>query len=359
MKKTSVRALTGLLLLLTVSSVQAKGAKQKETESRRTIRDLAGRTVQLPERVQKVIALAGPSYEKVFLLGGKDKLVGAHFYMLDRPWVKETNPLIGTVPPLRSPAEPNVETLLALNPDCVFFWDYPEPLQNMTNAGIPVAVVQKASGNPRTAEEFIAYQKREIGVFASALGGTAPAKAEKWYAYLDEKTAFVKARTASIPEEQRKTAIYAYGEEGLGLFSEYSYVSYWLALAGGKNLADETRAEMDTVVNLEQIIKWNPEVIFMGRMDSPKAVLDNPAWAGIKAVTNKEVYLCPDGVMYWDYSSEGVLLLLFLAQKMYPQLFADLDMAQETQKYYQEFYGYNLSGENAVRLLNHQGPAGK
>jgi iron complex transport system substrate-binding protein len=358
-KTTGILVLTGVLFLLTVSTVQAGGGRQKQTGAQRIVTDLAGRQVPLAAAIQRVIAIAGPSYEKTFLLGGKDRLAGAHFYMVDRPWVKETNPLIGKVTPVRSPAEPNVETLLALNADCVFFWDYPEPLQNMTNAGIPVVVVQNASGNPRTVEEFIAYQKREVGVFASALGGDAPARAEKWYAYFDEKTAFVKARTASIPDGQRKTAIYAYGEEGLGLFSEYSYVSYWLALAGGKNLADETRAEMDTVVNLEQIIKWNPDVIFMGRMDGAGAVLDNPAWAGIRAVANKEVYLCPDGVMYWDYSSEGILLMLFLAQKMYPRLFPDLDMVQETQKYYKEFYGYDLSAENADRILNHQGPAGK
>jgi iron complex transport system substrate-binding protein len=278
---------------------------------------------------------------------------------VDRPWVRETNPASEKITLIRSPAEPNVEALLTLNPDCVFFWDYEAPLRSMTDAGIPVVVVQNSKGNPKTVEEFIAYQKKEIGVFAQSLGGAAPAKAADWNAYFDEKIVFVRGRTASIPPEKRKTVIYAYGEDGLGLFSEYSYVSYWVNMAGGINAADETRAEMDTVVTLEQIIRWNPDLIFMGRMESAAPILDNPAWAHIKAVADGEVHICPDGVMYWDYSSEGVLLMLFLAQKMYPDVFSDVNMVKETQDYYKRFYGYDLSAENAARILNHQGPVGK
>jgi iron complex transport system substrate-binding protein len=60
--------------------------------------------------------------------------------------------------------------------------------------------------------------------------------------------------------------------------------------------------------------------------------------------------------MYWDYSSEGVLLMQYLAQKLYGELFEDLDMVAETQAYYRQFYGYELSTENARNLLDHLPP---
>ncbi|MDR3314875.1 MAG: ABC transporter substrate-binding protein [Coriobacteriales bacterium] len=328
-----------------------------EVAATNTITDLADRSVTLESPITAGVALAGPSYEKIFMLGQADSLVGAHFYMLDRPWVLKTNPNAAKLTPIESPAEPNVEGLVELGADAVFFWDYEEPLASMEAAGLPVVVVQNSTGNPKTAQEFVAYQKREIQVFADALGGTAPARAQDWNAYFDEKVAYVTERVGTIPQSDRKTAIYIYGEEGLGVFSQYSYPSFWLELAGGRNIADESGAEMDTVVTMEQMIAWNPDFIFMGREDSTDLVTANPAWSQMTAVSNGAVYLCPDGVMYWDYSSEGVLLMEYLAQKMYPELFTDLDMVQEVTEYYQRFYGYSLSAVDAQRILDHLSPA--
>ncbi|MFP3156313.1 ABC transporter substrate-binding protein [Lachnospiraceae bacterium ZAX-1] len=322
-----------------------------------SIVDLAGREVSLKMPISRAIALAGPSYEKVFMLGQADKLVGAHFYMVDRPWVVRTNPSIANVAAIESPAEPNVEELLKLDTDCVLFWSYDAPLESMSNAGIPAVVVQNETGNPKTVDEFIAYQKKEIQVFADVFGSDAQKKADDWFSYFDEKVALVTERTKDIAEDERKKALYAYGEEGLGVFSQYSYVSFWLEMAGGKNVADETGAEMDTEVTMEQVVAWDPDVIFMGRMESTDPVLKDEKWASLSAVKNSQVYLCPDGVMYWDYSSEGVLLMQYLAQKMYPELFEDVDMVAETQAYYERFYGYDLSAEDAQKLLDHLPPA--
>jgi iron complex transport system substrate-binding protein len=220
-----------------------------------------------------------------------------------------------------------------------------------------VVVVQNSSGNPKTVDEFITYQKREIQVFADVFGEEAAAKARDWSGYFDERVAYVRSRVGDIPEADRKTAVYAYGEEGLGVFSLYSYVSFWLELAGGKNAADATGQEMDTVVTMEQMIAWDPDCIFMGRMDSADPVTKNPKWAGMSALKSGQVHLCPDGVMFWDYSSEGVLLMQYLAKKMYPERFRDLDMAAETRAYYKRFYNYDLDLDGAERLLRHQPPA--
>jgi iron complex transport system substrate-binding protein len=367
--KKSTRTLASLLALLylTVTLVSCGGGSadppQEPPEappesSAYKVTDLAGREVELSGPPSKALAIAGPSYEKVFLLGQADKLAGAHFYMLDRPWVVATNPNIKSVKAVQSPGEPNVEDLLSLNPDVALFFDYPESLTAMVDAGIKTVVVQQSEGNPTTTDAFIAYQKKEVQVFADVFGGSAKDKASEWNAYFDQKVAYVKDKLKDIPEADRKTALYAYGEEGLGVFSKNSYVSFWLQLAGGRNLADETGQEMDTTVTMEQIIQWDPDFYFAGRMESTEPMTSDPKWADLKAVKDGHVYLCPDGVMYWDYSSEGVLLMEYLAQKMYPEIFTDLDMVKEAQDYYKKFYNYDLSAENAQRLLDHLGPAG-
>jgi iron complex transport system substrate-binding protein len=332
-------------------------ANTGNSSSSTKITDLAGRSVSLQQPLKAALALAGPSYEKVFLLGQADKLIGGHAFIIDRPWVKETNPDISKLTPISNPAEPNIEALSALNPDAIFFWDYKEPLASMEAAKLPVVVVQQSSGNPKTATEFIAYQKREVDVFANAFGSEALSKAKTWSSYFDEKVKYVSERVSSINDDQRKRVIFAYDESGLGVFSTYSYPSFWIELAGGKNIADETGAEMDTEITMEQMAAWNPDIVFMSRADSTEQVTASEAWAEISAVKNAQVFLCPDGVMYWDYSSEGVLLMQYLAQKMYPELFTDLDMVAELKDYYQRFYGYTLSDANAQRILDHLPPA--
>jgi iron complex transport system substrate-binding protein len=367
-RTTVLKAVLTLALLVPATSMMAcesspptpdepSGETATTDTNTNTIADLAGRSVTLESPITSGVALAGPSYEKIFMLGQAGSLVGAHFYMVERPWVLKTNPGAATLTPIESPAEPNVEGLVELGADAVFFWDYEEPLASMEAAGLPVVVVQNSTGNPKTAQEFIAYQKQEIQVFADAFGGAALTKAQDWSTYFDEKIAYVSERIGTIPQSDRKTAVYIYGEEGLGVFSQYSYPSFWLELAGGRNIADESGAEMDTVVTMEQMIAWNPDIIFMGREESTDPVTTNTAWSQMTAVNNGEVYLCPDGVMYWDYSSEGVLLMEYLAQKMYPELFTDLDMVQEVTEYYQRFYSYSLSAVDAQRILDHLPPA--
>ncbi|MDR3116097.1 MAG: hypothetical protein LBU25_11335, partial [Treponema sp.] len=57
------------------SRKQEQGAAVTQVEqSSRVITDLAGRSVTLPAPVQRVIAIAGPSYEKTFMLGQADRL---------------------------------------------------------------------------------------------------------------------------------------------------------------------------------------------------------------------------------------------------------------------------------------------
>jgi len=113
---------------------------------------------------------------------------------------------------------------------------------------------------------------------------------------------------------------------------------------------------MNSTVTIETIMEWDPDIIFMGRMNDTAIITENEAWSGITAVENGAVYLCPSGVFNWDYSGEGVLLMLYLAKTIHPELFEDLDVEAEIQYYYSTFYGYELSEENVQNILNHADP---
>ena len=76
----------------------------------------------------------------------------------------------------------------------------------------------------------------------------------------------------------------------------------------------------------------------------------------MKAVKDGRVYVNPDGVMYWDYSSEGVLLMMFIAKTLHPDIFEDLDLVKEVKEFYSRFYGYELTDDQANRLLKRLPP---
>jgi len=89
---------------------------------------------------------------------------------------------------------------------------------------------------------------------------------------------------------------------------------------------------------------------------STDLIMNDEQWKDIKAVKNGKVYVNPQGAFYSDYGSEGTLLLLYLAKTFYPDKFTDLDMVKETKYFYETFYGYKLTDDEASRILSHLDP---
>jgi len=56
-------------------------------------------------------------------------------------------------------------------------------------------------------------------------------------------------------------------------------------------------------------------------------------------------------------SSEGTLLMEFIAKTLHPELFQDLNMVQEVKDYYAKFYNYTPMDDQANRILKFLPPA--
>jgi iron complex transport system substrate-binding protein len=110
---------------------------------------------------------------------------------------------------------------------------------------------------------------------------------------------------------------------------------------------------------------WNPDVIFIdhGGMNDGKTVeeireeiLGDAVYQSITAVKQDAIYLSPSGVFYWDMGLQKILLVMNMAKILHPDIFADLDMETEVMDFYQQFYGYELSRDDATRILNRENP---
>jgi iron complex transport system substrate-binding protein len=344
-----------LAILIVMSATSAVYAEQGQTIS---VTDLAGRTVDVPANVSHVASLVGPGYEKIFLLGAMDKVAVVASSVKQNPWVQKIIPGVSNIQGIASANDPNVEELANQKVDLVFFWDYEKPMQKMADAGIPVLITQptKAEAEAQSVDAFKKIIKDEVNTFGAALGPAAKAKADEYNKYFDEKVEKIQKITDSIPESERPNVYYVRGPDALTTHGKNTYTQWWVTLAGGKLVTSDIDEMMPTV-SIEQVMAWNPDIIVMGRVNSTSLITNDPKWKDVKAVKEGKVYTNPQDMMAWDYGSEGILLLEYLAKTFYPDKFKDIDMISEIKEYYSKFYNYTLSDDDANRILNHLDPS--
>jgi iron complex transport system substrate-binding protein len=371
LKKTEITVLAVVLLILMLAAANcvttsggapAPAGQPKQVLDlalkNKTITDLSGRTVEIPAPVNHVACLVGPGYEKVALLGELDKVALVSPNSKTMPWAVQVFPNLKNIPVMTSNQDPNLEELMKQKVDVVFFWDYPKPLEKMTVSGIPVVVTQltlSESQRPKTIDEFRKTIKDEVRIFGVVLGPEARQHSDEYAAYFDQKADRILAVTSKIPENEKPKVYYVRGPKALTTHGNYTYTSWWVNMAGGKLVSHEISQQVPDVT-MEQVISWDPDIIIMGRVNNTQLITNDPKWKEVKAVKNGKVYLNPNGVMYWDYSSEGILLLEYLAKTFYPDKFPDLDMKTEVKEYYTKFYHYNLTDDEAGRILQYQNP---
>jgi iron complex transport system substrate-binding protein len=249
----------------------------------------------------------------------------------------------------------NRETLLAAKPDVILSIgyndataiDFAERLQ--AQIGIPVLV---ASG--RLQDFADTYEL--LGPLCGAAAG-----AKELAAYcrrtLDEAMALAK----TIPPEKRLRVYYAEGPRGLQTDTKGSLHAETLDLVGGENVAQGEHTENfgRAGVSLEQVIAWNPEVMLICPEKSDSAQpwapewLSAPAWRRVPAVANNRVFVIPGEPFNWfdrPPSVNRMLGLKWVAWVLYPDR-VHFDMVADTREFYRLFYHYEMSEEEARRIL--------
>ncbi len=325
----------------------------------REVVDMAGRRVAVPGAARRIACLEVLCYEKLFLLGASDRI--AMMISTDAPWMRRTNPAVAGIQQLG--ADPSAEELLRQRVDVVFrTYGYPAPgkIELLAGLGIPVLVSQAVGANPPAdAEAFVESRKRMLRLFAEVLGPEYSARAEEWCAYHDRLVALVRSRVDAIPRDKRARLYCVRGPRATDT-QGLSSATYWYGiLAGADMVVKNSRLTGKGELAIEEILKWDPEVIHVGRQYSADVVLKDPRWASVSAVRAGRVREMPEGVFYWDGSTEGVLSMLYTAKELYPALFQDVDLKRELREYYARFYRYSLSDDELELMLQGKGPDGR
>lgn len=174
---------------------------------------------------------------------------------------------------------------------------------------------------------------------------------------LESNIQFVKNRLKDIPDDKRPRVLHISNATQLNkIDGGMSIVGEWINLAGGKSAFGEQANLVE--VTMEDILKANPDIIIVGSFNAAKgveAIKKYPIWKDLKAVKDNKLIVNPLGTFPWDrYSAEEALQVLWAAKTFYPEQFKDLDMVKKTQEFYKKYYNYDLSNENAERILSGQ-----
>lgn len=362
-KKISIFIATLLISIMGLTTAcNSKGVVNSKQESQKQetkiIKNVDGKEIKVPTNVKKVAAVFGPSYEKVVMLGAEDKLAAiGDFHKKSWPWsnvvYKRINEL-EAIPNAHSGI--NVEDLVKNDIDLVFNFPNPNTTQAMEKAGI--AVVPMASTGK------LSDIKDSVLVYANALGGDAISIAEKYAKYFDEKVKMVKERTANI-DESKKPKVYFSNQEILWTAGKKSDIPELIEVAGGKCVSKDVDGSSKVEISKEQLIKWDPNYIFIDHAgssgnDSAEKVISNMSdskdYESISAIKNKNVFIVPTGVFFWDSGVQKPLMLMYIAKTLYPEKFSDIDMDKELKAFYSEFFHYKLTDNQAEKILKHQNP---
>lgn len=316
-----------------------------------TIVDMCGRSVQVPVQVERIAAAHCVSPEKIMTLGGGGRLVAM---APQSPWAYRLFPEIGGA---KSGPE-NPAQLKQMKVDLVLYTPGMTQANPYSQAGLTTACAFSAEKRAMTLCEFPASFEKQVDFFGELLGPEAKRRAARYDAYFEKKVKQISAITAKIPESQRPKVYYG-GLRADILFGQgMGSVMHWdTEIAGGRYLPkalDDNHAK----ATFAQVQAWDPDIILVsGLAKSTAIVTEKPEWATLRAVKAGRVYLLPQGIYAWDHASnENVLLMIYLAKIFYPAQFKHWDMVKETQRFYAEIYGKQVSAADVQRILAHQPP---
>ena len=104
---------------------------------------------------------------------------------------------------------------------------------------------------------------------------------------------------------------------------------------------------------MEQILKWNPDVILFAPGSIYATVADDPVWQQVTAIKNGAYYEVPQGPYNWmgfPPSVQRYLGMMWMAQLLYPET-AQYDLYAETANYFKMFYHCDLTQEQFDALV--------
>lgn len=298
---------------LPAGTVAASGAlpthQRSEAEAQppgaRQVTDETGRSLRLPDRIERIISLAPNLTEIIYALGAEDRLVGVTDYC-DFPEAARTKPRVGSV------LNPSIEQIVALKPDLVLATaagNRVETVATLETLGISVYAT-----NPRTVEGILAsiVHVGELLGENEAASRVVAGLRDRLHALSVRLNIRAERESASSQPEGERAALnmprvlFVVWEDPLISAGGETFVSDAIARAGGRSITANFSADWPRI-SLESALKEQPDFLVFAYHGAPaeKAaqlsirlpeLKRKPGWREFRAVREGKVILVSDTI---------------------------------------------------------------
>jgi len=324
------------------AAVEEAVIEEVQSEEAQTVifTDSLGREVELSANIDK-IAVSGPMAQIVLFALAPDKLVGianewdpgAENYFDEKYF---NLPVLGQL--YGGKGELNLETLLASGAQVVI--DVGEAKDGAVEE---LDALQQQTGIP-----FVHIHADTAGmgntfrILGELLGMTK--EAEVLADYCDS----VYSRTVEIANSVEKVRLlYCLGDSGINVIAKDSYHGEIIDLLSDNIAVVDAPSSKGTgnEVDMEQILKWNPDVIVFSPESIYDTVGEDETWQSVAAIAAGNYYEVPYGPYNWlgfPPSAQRYMGMMWLSQLLYPET-ANYDLKAEIKQYFELFYHCELT----------------
>src|SRR5690554_2154674 len=317
----------------------------KNNEDGKEIKDMVGRTVQIPEDVTKVFATLPSGTMFVYSID-PDLLIGYNYEFNEQ----ELDFILEDYRDLTAFGQGgkiNKEAIITANPDIIIMYgelidseiEVADSLEEDT--GIPVVMLDGSLEKSPDAYRFIGEKVFDMKERTEVLAS-----------YAEEALLF--AEETKADNDGKVSLYYGNGPESLETTPIGSPHAEIFTLVGAVNVADvNLNAKGRVLVSPEQLITWNPEVILINgepkgddKISPTNAVEEfrnDERYMTIDAVKNDKVYAIPNYPYTWidrPISTNRLIGIYWLASILYA---GSVDIEEEAKNYYELFYHWNLT----------------
>lgn len=301
-----------------IDSSSLESSSQEETPSQSStgeveITDTNGATLSVPEN-PRVVSLYG-SYAEAWLLAG-GQVVGVTQDAIDERNLdlpQETS-VVGSV------KEPNVEEIIALEPDLVILSSdiaaQVDLQDTLETAGLSCAYyrVDTFEDYDFMMQQFCAVTGRD-DLYQTNVTQVA------------DQIAQVKDTAASAETHSNVLLIRAFST-GIKAKTDDELAGVILNELGAHNIADDHPSMLEDL-SLEEVISADPDYIFVTTMGDEQKALDyldsliaeNPAWSELTAVKENHYVVLPKDLFHYKPNNRWGESYEYLAEILYPSLF--------------------------------------
>ncbi|MFC5760258.1 ABC transporter substrate-binding protein [Rhizobium sp. GCM10022189] len=309
----------------------------------RDIVDMTGRTVTVPDKIERVVTLGSvPVINSfVFAAGKADTLVSGlpvRFNAKRWSWQFVFAPQLRDGPDLQDANyAPDPEKILNARPDVALSFE--KSTADILGAnGVPTVLLRI-----QTPDDV----KAGVRLVGNLLGNTDIG--EQYAKYFDATLARIAAKIDAIPLDQRPTALYI---NPTNMTQPHLVAEWWLRAGGARSVTDNGRSEEVLTLSTETVIDANPDYIVLSDPGHIEALKRDATLSQLDAVKNGRILVAPMGAHTWgNRTVEQVLTVLWAASEFHPAQFPHAELVAEVKNFYATFFKTELNDAQVESIL--------